>query len=87
MERREIEKRTRIIFADLFGIPEDSITEESSADSIENWDSLQHLNLVTGVEEAFGVTLSDEDVVEMLSFGLVVEIVGAALARSTSSPD
>jgi acyl carrier protein len=38
------------------------INEDSSADSIEQWDSLRHLNLVLALEEEFGISIPDEEV-------------------------
>ena len=82
MERDQIQCRLREIFADLFAVDRECLVSDSSPDSIPNWDSLQHLNLISAVEEEFGITLSEEQVVEMLSFGLVVEIVaGIPTAR------
>src|SRR5690348_13146009 len=38
--------RVRSIFADVFQVPLEQVQPESSPDTIPNWDSLQHLNLV-----------------------------------------
>jgi acyl carrier protein len=59
----------------LFNVDPRTIGEQSSPDNISGWDSMQHINLVTGLEEEFGVAFGEQQVVEMLSFGLIVEIV------------
>ncbi len=46
-------------------------------DDVDGWDSVNHLRLVMELENAFGVTLSDEDVLNM---GSLREIL-AVLAR------
>lgn len=79
MQRNVIEQKLRILFHDLFGIAPEELTEASSPDTIPAWDSLQQLNLVVAIEQEFAISLSDEQIVEMLNFGLVVEIVSAAL--------
>ena len=38
-------EQVRNIASDIFGIPADKITAESSPETIETWDSMQHLNL------------------------------------------
>ena len=44
------------------------ITEESSIHSIENWDSLKHINLIIAIEEEFEISIDEEEMVEMTSF-------------------
>ncbi len=53
----------------------DKITAESSPETIENWDSMQHLNLVLAIEEKFGVQLEPEDIEEMKNIGAVAALV------------
>jgi len=67
--------QVRTIASDIFSVPADKITADSSPQTIENWDSMQHLNLVLAVEEKFGVQLSPEEVEQMKSVGAVAAIV------------
>jgi acyl carrier protein len=68
-------EQVRAVAGDIFGLPPDRITAESSPETIENWDSMQHLNLVLAVEEKFGVQLEPEDIEQMKSIGAVAAIV------------
>jgi acyl carrier protein len=52
--------------AAVLGIPERSLTEESSPDTIPSWDSLNHLNVIMAMEQEFGVELSPDDAMSML---------------------
>jgi acyl carrier protein len=65
----------RNVASDIFGIPADKITAESSPETIESWDSMQHLNLVLAIEEKFGVQLGPEDIEEMKNVGAVAALV------------
>lgn len=65
----------RAVASDILGVPPDQITAESSPETIENWDSMQHLNLVLAIEEKFGVQLEPEDIEQMKSIGAVVALV------------
>jgi len=67
--------RVRSIFSDVFQIPIEDVHPESSPDTIPNWDSLQHLNLVLAVEQEFNVQFSPEEIEQLLS----VELVAALL--------
>ncbi len=42
------------ILGDLFDLDPEEITDQLSAEQVDLWDSLNHLKLVTAVEEAFG---------------------------------
>ena len=53
----------------------DSITEDSTPENIENWDSLQHMNLVLALEEEFDVQFNDEQVMEMDRVSRMIEIL------------
>jgi acyl carrier protein len=63
------------VASDIFGIPANRITAESSPETIENWDSMQHLNLVLAIEEKFGVQLDPEDIEQMKNIGAVAALV------------
>ena len=75
--------QVRNIASDIFGLPTDKITAESSPETIENWDSMQHLNLVLAVEEKFGVQLEPEDIEQMKTIGAVAALVDKL--RSTAN--
>jgi acyl carrier protein len=65
----------RHIVADLFSIPVEQITQESSPDTIEAWDSLQHLNLVLALEQEFSVQLMPEEIEQLLSIQDIVTLL------------
>ena len=68
-------ERVRNIASDIFGVPADKITAQSSPETIENWDSMQHLNLVLAIEEKFGVQLDPENIEQMNNIGAVATLV------------
>jgi len=80
VESQEIESRIRLIFAALFRVAPNDLTENSSRDTVPAWDSLQHLNLILALEEEFGINLTPEDSTQMLNLGLIYEIVQEKLA-------
>tara|TARA_Y100000590_G_C15127717_1_gene791200 strand:+ start:359 stop:604 length:246 start_codon:yes stop_codon:yes gene_type:complete len=63
------------VMAAVFNIPIDEITENSSPDSIESWDSLRHMNMVLAFEEEFGVKFTDDEIVEMMNYLLIKKIL------------
>ena len=59
------------VLSQVLGIPAESIQEESSPDTIPGWDSLSHLNLILSIESEFGISLTPEEAMEMLSVKLI----------------
>ena len=68
-------EQVQAIASDIFGVPARKITADSSPETIENWDSMQHLNLVLALEEKFGLQLDPEEIEQMKSVGAVAALV------------
>jgi acyl carrier protein len=72
-------EQVRAIASDVFGVPVDRLSAGSSPESVENWDSMQHLNLVLAIEEKFGVQLDPEEIEQMKNIGAVAALVDKKL--------
>ena len=59
----------------IFKIEISSINDETSVDTVDIWDSLKHLNLVIALEEAFNITFTEEESVEIMSYPLIKAIL------------
>lgn len=62
----EIRPEIKTIFADVFKF-DGPLTAETSRRDVPKWDSLQHISLVTAIEQSFGVSLSMDEMVEIRS--------------------
>jgi acyl carrier protein len=67
--------RVRQVASDIFAVPVESIGADSSMDTIEAWDSMQHLNLVLALEEKFDVHFSPEEMDGMRSLGTIAAML------------
>ena len=65
------EEKLKKIIGSVFKIDASSINNETSPDTVESWDSLNHLNLVLALEEGFDVNFTEEQTVEILNFELI----------------
>jgi len=63
------------LVAQIMGIPLEQVTSASSPESIEQWDSLKHMHLVLAIEEAFGIQLTDEEIVMIKDVQSIVSLV------------
>lgn len=65
MERNEILQKLNEIFIDVMDLDDDfKLEDDMSADDIEEWDSLSHIQLMVGIEKAFGVKFTAKEVLE-----------------------
>ena len=53
----------------------DEVSMNTSQDNCENWNSLRHLNLVSELEDEFGVEFEPEEIAEMHSVNSIIEII------------
>ena len=53
------------VMSSVFGVERETIDESSSPQSVEGWDSMGHVNLITALEQAFNVSIDIDDVMEM----------------------
>jgi len=68
-------EQTIQIVADILSVPAEELSATSSPETVEAWDSLQHLNLVLALEEVFATDFTPEEMAEMKTIGLVATVV------------
>jgi len=61
------------VAVDVFGVT--TLPDDASTTSIENWDSVNHLNLVLALESTFGVSFEPEDIEKMTSLERAAEVI------------
>ena len=79
MSAENIENRVQAVIADVFGLDPDEVGPETSIETVEAWDSLQHLTVVLALEEEFDIQLDDEQTVAAVSFPVMSEVVRECL--------
>ena len=67
--------RLRDLLSHCFAIPQESISEETSVDTVEEWDSLKHLALVLALENEFDIAFTADETVEILSVPLIKAVL------------
>jgi acyl carrier protein len=72
-------EQVRTIASDIFSVPLARIQTDSTPETIESWDSVQHLNLVLTLEERFNVQLSPEEIEQMRDIGQITKLIEAKL--------
>ncbi len=75
------EERVREVLAAILGIDPASVGPETSPETVKNWDSLRHMRLVMALEESFGITIPDDDIVNMTSYTAAVATIQRLLEK------
>ena len=70
------EEKLKRVLANIFNIDIERIDDTTSVDTVSQWDSLKHLNLVLALEQEFNITLSTEQTVEILNYPLIKAVLG-----------
>jgi len=72
---KNVKEQITKIMAVVFEVNPDLINENTSADSIDTWDSLRHMNLILALEEEFNVSIPDEEVGNLMNFKLIELVI------------
>ena len=65
MTRETVYEKLNGVFRDVFDDEEIEVNDSTTADDIEDWDSLEHINLIAAIEQVFGIKFSMGQVVPM----------------------
>lgn len=72
---KEIYGRLNEVFRDFFDDEDIDLDEETTADDIDDWDSLNHITLMAAVEDEFGIRFTMGEVSGMKNVGEMAEII------------
>ena len=75
MERSEILKRVEEIFREELGQSDIVLTDETTAEDVEGWDSLSHVQLVAVMEDAFGIEFSSREILSWDNVGDLIDSI------------
>lgn len=74
MSRQEIFERVKAIAKKIFG-QQISVTEATASTDIEQWDSMNHVLLISTIEKEFGVTFDIMEIIGISRFGDFVDVI------------
>ena len=78
MEKNEILAKVQTIFRDVLDNEEIILTDETTANDIEEWDSLSHIQLIVAIEKAFGIKFK---ATEMISWDTVGKMINCIVLK------
>ena len=75
MSEEKIYEELDEVFQDVFDDESIHVTADTTAKDIEDWDSLEHINLVVAIENHFGMKFNMNEVTTMKNVGEMVQII------------
>jgi acyl carrier protein len=83
MTHAEVMERLNAVFRDVFDDESIVVSDQTTADDIEDWDSLEHINLIEAVEQEFRMQFQMKEVSGMKNVGEMADIIAT---RATAQP-
>jgi len=79
MDKKEILKTINTILCDIFNDPTLVVTEATSAQNIERWDSITHVNILMTVERTFKIRFSLGEIKQLRNVGEMISLIAQKL--------
>jgi acyl carrier protein len=79
MERNDIMSRVQEVFRDELELDDLVLTDETTADDVEEWDSLSHVQLVVALEKAFNIKFTSREILSWDNVGDLIDCIGKKL--------
>lgn len=77
----DLRAELQTVFQDVFGDDEIILHDETTADDVDGWDSLMHINLVITIEKHFGIKLATAEIGHLKDEGQNIGTLVALIAR------
>ena len=79
MTQEDILSKVQNIFRDVLDEENISLTSQTTANDIEEWDSLSHIQLVVAIEKSFKIEFTSKEILSWKNVGEMVETIHAKL--------
>jgi acyl carrier protein len=74
-ETTKMDRALERAFEEVFKLTAAQVTDDLSPDTLDEWDSLSHLRLVTALEESTGLKFENVEIMDMVSVSAIREIL------------
>ena len=77
MSSQQVPSSLRDIFADTLEIAPEKVTPDLDAETVDNWDSFRHLQLILSIEGEFGVQFDPQQIPELTTVSKILKVLEA----------
>ena len=75
MDREIVYEKLNNIFREIFDNDSIVVSDNTTSNDIEGWDSLEHINLITTIEDDFNIKFTMRELSNMKKVGDMVDII------------
>jgi acyl carrier protein len=75
MNENDVLERLTDLFRDIFDEPSLTLTRDTTAADVPDWDSLNHITIIVESEKKFGVKFQTAEVEELKNVGSFVDLI------------
>lgn len=75
MNNNEILEKVQEIFRDILDNDEIELTYETSANDVEDWDSLTHIQLIVAIEKSLKIKFTSKEILSWNNVGEMIECI------------
>lgn len=80
MERNDVLARVQDIFRDVLENDDIVLSDGTTADDIDEWDSLSHIQLIVAIEKSFRIKFTSKEILSWKNIGELIDTVQARTA-------
>lgn len=80
MQDAAIREQVNLLFRDVFDDASITVFDSMTAQDVEGWDSLTHINLIVAAEKAFKVKFTTKDIQSLSNVGEFIALIQRKLA-------
>ena len=77
MEKSQILDEVQAIFCEVLDNEEIVLANETTADDIEEWDSLTHIQLIVAIEKHFKIRFTSREILSWQNVGQLIDSIAA----------
>ncbi|MCX6901175.1 MAG: acyl carrier protein [Verrucomicrobia bacterium] len=70
-----MQEKVQTILVDVLHIPALQVRDSLAMKEVETWDSMRHMELVASIEQTFGIELTMDEIVSMISVGDIKRVL------------
>ena len=77
MTNEEIRTKVAALLGDIVDMPELKLSDATTADEVDGWDSINHVKLIVAIEKEFKVKFTTEEISAPESVGQLVSLISS----------
>lgn len=79
MDNSEVLSKVQDIFRDVLDDEEIVLEDSTTANDVEDWDSLTHIQLVVAIEKSFGIKFLSKEILSWKNVGEMVACIASKI--------